>query len=86
MWFGVAPRDQKDMCSKEIGLSDQNMIMILGSKITIFGGPKRPFNGHKNLHSDNEWDIDMDSKNYEELTTASLFIANHLVLIGCFLS
>jgi hypothetical protein len=54
MWFGVAPRDQKDMCSKEIGLSDQNMIMILGSKITIFGGPKRPFNGHKNLHSDNE--------------------------------
>ena len=55
MWFGVAPRmGTKKTCSKEIGLYDPNMIINLGSKITIFGGPIRPFNGHKNLHSVNE--------------------------------
>ena len=45
------------------------MITILGHSITgqhNWGEPIWPFNEHKNLHFDNEKDMYMSSKDYEE--------------------
>ena len=44
----------------------QEMITILGSIGNNMEGPIWPFNEHKNLHFDNEEDIHVSSKNYEE--------------------
>ena len=32
----------------------------------MIGGPIKPFNAHNNLYFDNEYDINMSSKKYEE--------------------
>lgn len=37
-WYVSKDRDHRDMSSKEIGLSAQNMISILDSTINIIGG------------------------------------------------
>jgi hypothetical protein len=55
----VAPRtDAKKTCLlKENRLYAQNMIALLGTIVNIIGGggkPIQPFDGHMNLHFDNE--------------------------------
>jgi hypothetical protein len=55
------------MYFKEIGLHAQNMLIILGSIINIFGGETYMiFEELKNLHFEDEEDIHMSSKNYVE--------------------
>ena len=71
MRFGVASRIdiKKVACvSKWLDRVLKYMITILGSIVNIIGGyqPIWPFNEHKNLHFDNEYDVHMSSKNYEE--------------------
>ena len=52
---------------EKIELRTQNMIVtIMGSIVNIIGGAMCPLNEHKNLHFDNELDIHVKCKNYEE--------------------
>ena len=51
---------------KEIVLSAQNVITILGSLVNILEGTICSLNKHGNLHSDNKQYIHTSSKNYEE--------------------
>ena len=78
---------KKDVCSKEIGLRAQYLFAILGLIVNIMGGPMWPFNKCKNLHFDNESDMQMSSKNHEEkrLWPQSGFV-NHIALSACFIS
>ena len=68
VWSGVDLRTdlKKDMCLKDIELRAQNMLTNLGSIFSMIGGPIWPFNAHNNLYFDNEYDINMSSKKYEE--------------------
>ena len=73
MW--ISNRYQKgNMSLKEIGLCDQNMLTRLGSIVNITRWPIWPFNEHKNLHFDNEWDIHLISKNHEAITMGTIWI------------
>lgn len=61
---------------KYIGLCVQNLVAILGSIINMIGGWGRLYDHldlvfyfKKNLHFDNESDIQMSSKNHEEMST-----------------
>ena len=51
------------------------------------GEPIWPFNKHKNVHFDNIQDGHVNSKYYEESSyDLHLDLANHLVLMVCFIS
>jgi hypothetical protein len=64
---GSENKYQKYVCSREIGLRAKNMIAILDSIVDIaLKGLNEHFIEHENLHFDNEEDIHMSSKNYEE--------------------
>ena len=67
MWFGVAPRVDtlKGMCSREIAYSEYDNHSHLNRKHN-WRKPTRPFNEHETLHFDNDYDVHMSSKTYEE--------------------
>ena len=73
---------QKDiMCLKEIARPHApNMLTTVDSIVNITRGPICPSNGHENLHFDNQEDIYMSSKNYEE---SSYNLDLHLLAIWC---
>ena len=65
---GSKNKYQKNVCLKESELHAQNLITILGSIVNIMGRRIWPFNEdeNENLHFDDEQDIYMSSKSYEE--------------------
>lgn len=69
VWSGVDLRTdpRKDMCLEDIETTCSKFVNQSRINIqSMIGGPIKPFNAHNNLYFDNEYDINMSSKKYEE--------------------
>ena len=62
------------------------LLTILGPWVKMIGGPIWPLNECENLHFENEWDIHMSSKNYEENGCYRHGLDLHLAQITSFIS
>jgi hypothetical protein len=88
IWWGTKNGYHKDMCSKDIGLRAQKMMIILDALVNIInlGAHMTQFtNQHKNLRFHNEKDIHMSSRIYKESGCGLVSFANHLIGIVCFI-
>ena len=67
-----------------IGLRVKNIIIISNSKAAIILGTySMIFNEHENLYFDDEWDIQMSSKNHEECGFGLVFDLRTILTSTC---